>query len=63
MDRENRHEIHTSRNSGTVKAARGGKRLRQSTLEELEKALRSGLPLKKTRTRSAEIRFTLDDPE
>jgi hypothetical protein len=47
----------------TVKAAREGKRLRQSTIEKLEKALRSGLPLKKTRTRSAEIRFTLDDPK
>ncbi len=47
----------------TVKAAREGKRLRQSTIEKLEKALRSGISPKKTRTRSAEIRFTLDDPE
>jgi hypothetical protein len=47
----------------TVKAARQWKRLRRSTIDKLEKALLSGLPLKKTRTRSAEIRFTLDDPE
>lgn len=46
----------------TVKAAREGKRLRKSTIDKLEKALRSEFPIARPRTFASDPPFRLDDP-
>jgi hypothetical protein len=45
----------------TVKAARDGKRLRKSTIDKLEAALRSTLPATRPRALRSDPPFTLDD--
>jgi hypothetical protein len=47
----------------TVKAARQGKRLRKSTIDKLETALRSELPISEPRPLGSDPPFRLDDPE
>jgi hypothetical protein len=47
----------------TVKAARGGKRLRKSTIDKLETVLRSEVPITEPRAFDSEPPFRLDDPE
>jgi hypothetical protein len=47
----------------TVKAAREGKRLRKSTIDKLDKALRSPYLAEKPSPPRSDVRFRLDDPE
>jgi hypothetical protein len=47
----------------TVKAAREGKRLRKSTIDKLETALRCEFPITEPRSFTSDPPFRLDDPE
>ena len=47
----------------TIRAARDGKRLRKSTVDKLEDALRSHIPPIERRDSSSDVSFKLDDPE
>jgi hypothetical protein len=47
----------------TIRAAREGKRLRKSTIDKLETALRSPFPIPEPRASVLDTSFSLDDPE